>query len=567
MDAITRAIRNFALQNAIKYDGTANPKSIMGKILGTIPELRQDVPKTRAMIEDIVARVNELSVEDQRKELEEQAPEFLDQPKAKKREGPKELEDTKGKVVMRFAPSPSGPMHIGHALTGGLTAYYVDRYKGEFILRIEDTNSDNIYAPAYEMIPRDADWIFGNVSEVLIQSDRLEVYYRYAETLISGENAYICTCDPERFRELISAKTPCPCRGSGPEEHMRRWKKMFDKDSGYAQGEAVMRFRSEITHKNPAMRDFPLARINDSEHPRTGVKYRVWPLMNLSVTVDDIESGVTHIIRAKEHADNAKRQKLMYDALGKKEPHTYFTGRYKFNGLEISCSKTKKRIDEGQFTGWDDIRLAFLEPLRRRGYQPQAFIKYTTVTGLSKVDKVVDADEFFKGINAFNKEIIDPVSYRFFFVADPVHVDIAGMPEKQVELDLHPDTKKGGRLLRVSPSMLLAKQDLDRATEGKMHRLMDCANIERKGDSLVFSSESLEAFRANKGVIMHWLCTDDDLCDVELRMPDNTIRSGKGEATIRKLQVGDVVQFERVGFCRLDQIKEDGTYHFWFAHA
>jgi len=82
---------------------------------------------------------------------------------------------------MRFAPSPSGPMHIGHAITGGMTALYVKKYGGKFILRIEDTNSDNIDIEAYDMLPEDAEWIFGNVTEVWIQSDRMEVYYSYAK--------------------------------------------------------------------------------------------------------------------------------------------------------------------------------------------------------------------------------------------------------------------------------------------------------------------------------------------------------------------------------------------------
>ena len=97
--------------------------------------------------------------------------------------------------------------------------------------------------------------------------------------------------------------------------------------NGYKQGEAVARVKTDITHKNPAMRDFPIARINESEHPRQGKKYRVWPLMNLSVFADDVESGMTHTLRGKDHADNAKRQEYMYNYLEKPIPFTLFQGR------------------------------------------------------------------------------------------------------------------------------------------------------------------------------------------------------------------------------------------------
>ncbi|UCC61377.1 MAG: glutamate--tRNA ligase, partial [Dehalococcoidia bacterium] len=128
--------------------------------------------------------------------------------------------------------------------------------------------------------------------------------------------------------------------------------------------------KTDINHPNPAMRDFPLMRINEHTHPRKGTEFRVWPLMNLAVFVDDVESGMTHIIRAKEHMSNAQRQEFLYRYFNKPIPETYFVGRINFTDLRISCSKTKVLIEEGKYSGWDDIRLPFLLALKRRGYQP-----------------------------------------------------------------------------------------------------------------------------------------------------------------------------------------------------
>ena len=99
--------------------------------------------------------------------------------------------------------------------------------------------------------------------------------------------------------------------------------------------------------------------------------------MNLSVTVDDIELGITHIIRGKEHMDNAKRQEMIYNALGKKQcPWVGFIGRLHFKDLEISTSKMRKAIEEGKYSGWDDLRLPTAAALKKQGYKPESFWKF-----------------------------------------------------------------------------------------------------------------------------------------------------------------------------------------------
>ena len=155
-----------------------------------------------------------------------------------------------------------------------LSSLYVKKYGGKFYLQIEDTNADNIYEPAYKMLKEDADWIFGNISEVVIQSDRMKIYYDYIEKLFSKDAVYICTCDNEEFKKLVDSKKTCPCREFDKKENSKRWKNMLSK-TGYKEGEAVIRFKSDINDPNPAFRDFPLARINLTKHPRQGKKYRV----------------------------------------------------------------------------------------------------------------------------------------------------------------------------------------------------------------------------------------------------------------------------------------------------
>ena len=178
---------------------------------------------------------------------------------------------------------------------------------------------------------------------------------------------------------------------------------MLDKSKkGFKEGEAVVRFKSNMAHRNPAMRDFPLARINEAKHPIQGNKYRVWPLMNLVVAVDDMELGMTHIIRGKDHRDNAERQKMIYKIFKKKFPWTFFIGRLKFTDLILSKRKLTEGIKSGEFSGEEDERLPTIASLRKRGYKPEAFAKFAEQRGLTQVDKVMDSKEFFKLLDNFN---------------------------------------------------------------------------------------------------------------------------------------------------------------------
>lgn len=104
-------------------------------------------------------------------------------------------------IVLRFAPNPSGPLHIGHSRAAVPNAEYVKRHKGKLILRIEDTDPKRVYEPAYEMIPEDLEWLGIKADEVIYQSDRFEIYYDYARQLIEKGAAYMCTCDGATFKE------------------------------------------------------------------------------------------------------------------------------------------------------------------------------------------------------------------------------------------------------------------------------------------------------------------------------------------------------------------------------
>lgn len=336
---------------------------------------------------------------------------------------------------------------------------------------------------------------------------------------------------------------------------------MFTK---YKQGEAVARLKTDLKNKNPAMRDFPLFRISDEEHPRQGKKFRVWPLMNMAVAVDDMEMEMTHVIRAKDHADNAKRQKMIFDIFQRTCPDTQFVGKINFKDLTVSASEITRGIKEKKYSGWDDISLPSLSALRRRGYTPEAFLKYAEDIGVTLTDKTVYKEDFFKALNHFNKEAIDAKSYRFFFLWNPIEIKIENTPKQLVELDLHPDNKKGGREFNITDRFYITRDDYRELKDKKLYRLMDCLNFRKKGKKFYFDSLGYNVFKEQGDKIIHWL-PKEDLVNIMVLMPDKKTIIGKGEQGLKDLKVGTIIQMERFGFCKLDE-KQKNKLVFWFAH-
>jgi glutamyl-tRNA synthetase len=396
-----KLIRAYSLKNALAHEG----KAMQGAVISSLFHEGLKKEEVKKYIKDIsktISEINSLSQKEQEKEFEK-----LEKLTSERetREGLPELPGAKeGEVVMRFRPAPSGPLHIGNIIGAGLpNSLYAKKYRGKLYVIVDDTDPERTIPESYQNIKRDCDWILGDVYKYLNSSDRMELYYKYAEKLIEKNAAYVCTCRSEKFKEYSEAMQDCPCRKNPVKKNKELWGRMMDR-KGFKEGDAVLRFRSSMKNPNPAMRDFPLARINEHEHPLQKKKYKVWPLMNLAVAVDDMELKMTHIIRGKDHRDNAEKQKMIFKIFGKKFPWTFFIGRIKFSDLVLSKRKLTAGIKSGEFSGEEDIRLPTIISLKKRGYRPEAFAKFIEQRGLTEVDKVISSREFFQIIDNFNGE-------------------------------------------------------------------------------------------------------------------------------------------------------------------
>lgn len=386
----------YALKNAISYSGKPNSGAVLSALFNEGLEKNQ-VKEFMPKIQKIIDEVSKLSIEEQKKEFEK-LKQYVSH--REERVGLPELPDVpKTGVVMRYRPAPSGPMHVGHIISNLVSSLYVEKYGGKFYVIFDDTDPETIQKEAYEKLKEDCNWIFGNVHKFLISSDRMNLYYEYAKKLINSGTAYVCECNQKDFKENISKSIPCNCRNKTISQNIKDWEKMLSK-KGFKHGEAVLRFKTPekyggINNSNPAMRDFPLARINEHTHPIQKNKYRVWPLMNLVVPVDDIELNMTHIIRGKDHKDNAKRQKMIFEIFDKIYPWTFFIGRIKFKDLVLSKRNITELIKKGVYSGWDDPKLPTVSSLRKRKFTREEFKKFIEGRGLSESDKIISSKDFF----------------------------------------------------------------------------------------------------------------------------------------------------------------------------
>jgi glutamyl-tRNA synthetase len=564
------ATRKIALLNAVKHDGRAQEGAVIGKIMGERSDLRSKAKEVSTLVSAVVREVNNLSYEEQKRFVEEKWPEELVREKVEEEKHlpPLPNVDKYKQVITRFSPNPDCVLHLGSARAIVLCYEYAQLYQGKFILRFEDTDP-KIKRPVlefYERIREDLAWLGCRPNEEYIQSDRISIYYEYAEKLLKAGNAYVCTCQPELFRERTLANQPCDCRGLPVKENMLRWKRMLQGE--YSEGEAVVRVKTDLCHPNPAVRDWPALRVVDVSkfpHPRVGTKYHVWPLYNLACGVDDHLLGITHIIRGKEHLTNQVRQEYMYKHLGWKYPEAIHYGRLKITGAYLSKSKIVQGIKEGLFKDWDDPRLATFAALRRRGITPEAIKRMIIDVGPKTQDVVLSWENLY----AYNRKILDPVAERYFFVQDPIELTVDKIPKVfNVKLAMHPARPEGkGREYTIKPEkgdgaakFWVSKKDIDTSKIGNTIRLMELFNMRIKNASIYsaeasFASESYEQAKQMKAQLIHWIPVGKDMpCQVV--MQDATVVEGIAESLCKRLKPNAIVQFERYGFVRIDETGE-----------
>lgn len=541
-------IRKYALQNAVLYSGKANPKAVQGKVLAESPELRSRVKEVLPLIASIVEEINALAPEVQHRQLESIDASMLKREKTERRVGLPELPGMeRGKVVMRFAPGPSGPLHLGHTRVAILNDDYCRNYDGKFINRMEDTNPDKIDPNAYDMIPEDLEWLGVKVHETVVQSDRFELYYDIARQLINMGKAYVCTCPAEDWRAKKEKGQPCPHHDEDIATTMDKFEKMLAGD--YEEETAIFVVKTDLNHPNPAIRDFVGLRIvKSTPHPLKGDKYCLYPMMNFSVAIDDHFLGLTHVLRGKDHLNNTQRQAYLFQYFGWKVPHYTHYGLVSVPDAILKTSTVGKGIRTGEYSGWDDVRLGTVRALAKRGFRPEAIRNYWVDCGIKETDVEFSWDNIY----AYNKAIVDKTANRYFFVWDPVPLQICGVNELHAKAPRHPDHPElGNREFQLSSPIIIhvVEKDLNAAMEAGKVRLKDLGNVEFRSGKALYQGNDLSVLKEGYRII-HWV--PDNCTPATVIMPTGEKKDGFVE-NLPKEEEGKVVQFERFGFVKVER--------------
>jgi nondiscriminating glutamyl-tRNA synthetase len=280
-------------------------------------------------------------------------------------------------VRVRFAPSPTGPLHIGGARSVLFNYLFAKKHGGTLILRIEDTDLERSSKKSEENIKDALKWLgltwdegvdVGGPYLPYRQTERLSIYQQYTEKLLDSNQAYECFCTEE---ELEEQREVCRKKGELP-RYLNRCRDLSreEKKELAKTRKSVVRFRvpqGQIIQVNDLVRGnvrFESDGIGDF----VIVKSDGLPTYNYAVVVDDATMGITHVIRGEEHLPNTSRQVLLYEALGFSQP------LFAHVSLILGKDRSKMSKRDGDTS---------VEQYREKGYLPDAIINFLALLGWS----------------------------------------------------------------------------------------------------------------------------------------------------------------------------------------
>ena len=538
--SIEKDAYRYAIKNAALHKGKADLGAIIGKLKALHPGL--SIKKTMELSLEAVKKVNAMEqgeIKKEFKKFEKQGYEL--KPKEKEDVLPKIEWADREHVVTRFAPNPNGPFHLGNARAAILSKEFAARHKGKFILRFDDTDP-KVKKPienAEQVFKEDLAWLGCNPDETLFASDRLETYHSYLKTALQKGFAYICRCETEDWRKKIREKKGCKCRSLEPKEQLKLFEQMLKGE--IKEGEAVIRIKTDLEHKDPSVRDWWAAKVVDKpQHTNAKVLDKhVWPSYNFASAIDDHLLKVSLIIRGQEHEQNKTKQEFLYKQFGWTYPHCFHFGRISLEGVVLSTSKIKEGIESGLYSGWDDPRLGTIKAFRRRGFKPEVLRQAILDLGVNPNDAGIQWDKLFD----LNRKLIEPESERLSFVEEPVRLDVHLAPNGMNRL-------------------IVDKQAFEKFKVGEVVRLRQLFNVKIvKKDPLQVFADFVGEAKINKPIVS-WFKHGTDL---EIVMDDNSKKLGLADEALEDKKKGEYVQLDRLGFCIVEG-KEAGKVMLRFTH-
>jgi len=299
----------------------------------------------------------------------------------------------KKKIRTRIAPSPTGPMHVGTARAALFNHIFARQHKGDFILRIEDTDEQRSDPRFEKDILNSLEWLKIDYDEFYKQSERTEIYKKYLTKLLEQEKAFFCRHSKE---ELAEEKKKQMKNKEAP-RHVCEHKQEAD-TTGIIRlkgSDKKIKFkdliRGEIEYNGALLGDMAIAKDEET------------PLYNFAVVVDDYEMEISHVIRGEDHIPNTPKQILIQEALDIETPV------YAHIPLTLAPDRSKMSKRHGATS---------ISEYKKTGYLPEAFVNFLALLGwnpgnnkeiISREEllKIFDIDRFQKGGAIFNIDKLD----------------------------------------------------------------------------------------------------------------------------------------------------------------
>ena len=436
---------------------------------------------------------------------------------------------------VRFAPSPTGHLHVGNARTALFNWLLARGHGGAFILRIEDTDVERSTRESEASILEDLRWLgldwdegpdVGGQHGPYRQSERLHLYQSYAKELLAAESAYYCFCTTAQLeaerQEALAAGRPAryagTCRRLSPDQVQQRM--------GAGERPAI-RFlippnrdvvftdvvRGDVRFHTDVIGDPVIVRADGN------------PAYNFSVVVDDALMEITHVIRGEDHISNTPRQVLLYEALGFSPP-TFAHLALVMGPDHSPLSKRHGATSVSEFRG--------------KGYLPQALVNYLALIGWSpgNDDEVLPVDELarrfsLEGVGhsagVFDEEKLAWVNRHYLKVADPERLAELAVPYfLQAGIRMTPDAS-GIAFLATAMAMASASVDRLNQVPGRLSFLFDFAPARALADSGLREELSSAGARAVVEALAAALVDAPPLDREKFRALANDVRARTGQ--------------------------------------
>jgi glutaminyl-tRNA synthetase len=414
-----------------------------------------------------------------------------------------------GKVHTRFPPEPNGYLHIGHAKSICLNFGIAEAYGGLCNLRFDDTNPAKEEQEYIDAILEDVKWLgYDWGDRLFFASDYFDELYEMAVQLIREGKAYVDQLSPEVMREyrgtLTESGKESPYRNRTAEENLELFEKM--KNGGFKEGEAVLRAKVDMKSGNINMRDPVMYRILNAPHPRTGTKWKIYPMYDFAHGQSDSIEGITHSICTLEYADHRPLYDWYLHNIEIFHPQQIEFARLNLSYTVLSKRKLIRLVQEGHVSGWDDPRMPTISGFRRRGFTPQSIRNFADGIGVSKVKGVVEIQQ----LEYHAREDLNKIANRIMAVLNPLKVVIENYPDDLVEemeaVNNPEDESAGTRTVPFSKVLYIEQEDFMEDPPKKFYRLAPGREVRLRYGYFITCTYLI---KDNEGNIIELRCTYD----------------------------------------------------------